>query len=142
MLGRKSYTRKELDDGKAAVDDQLAAYAKLVKAVASVGDKKLDSALKAFDAPFFNTMTLVLDRYFVHRLRMSTGKDGNPLNEVELLCDGLINNNGILRENNAVKLIPDESVVKVQFGQHIQLTSDEFERLATAFFTDLRRKFL
>jgi hypothetical protein len=30
-------------------------------------------------------MTLMLDRYFVHRLRMVTGKDGNPLNEVELI---------------------------------------------------------
>jgi hypothetical protein len=27
-------------------------------------------------------MTLVLDRYFVHRLRVVTGKDGDPLNEV------------------------------------------------------------
>jgi hypothetical protein len=27
------------------------------------------------------TRPLVLDRYFVHRLRMITGKDGNPINE-------------------------------------------------------------
>jgi hypothetical protein len=66
----------------------------------------------------------------------------DPLNEVEMLCDGLINNDGILRENNAVKMIPDESVVRIQFGERIQLTSDEFERLATAFLSDLRRKFL
>ena len=30
----------------------------------------------------FNNMTLVLDRYFVHRLRTVTGKDGNPLNQL------------------------------------------------------------
>jgi hypothetical protein len=142
MLGRKSYTRKEFDHGKAAVDNQLAAYAKLAKAVASVGDKKLDAALKEFDSHFCNTMTLLLDRYFVHRLRVSTGKDGNPLNEVEMLCDGLINNDDIFRQNSAIKLIPDESVAKVQFGERIQLTSGEFERLAAAFFTDLRRKFV
>jgi hypothetical protein len=43
-----------------------------------------------------------LDRYVVHRLRMVTGKDGNPLNEVEMLCDSLMNNNGILRSSNEV----------------------------------------
>jgi hypothetical protein len=39
-------------------------------------------------------MTLVLDRYFVHRLRVVAGKDGNPLNEIELLTDSLMNNDG------------------------------------------------
>jgi hypothetical protein len=48
-----------------------------------------------------NNMTLVLDRYFVHRLRVVTGKDGNPLNEVELLSDSIMNNDGVLRGNNA-----------------------------------------
>jgi hypothetical protein len=63
--------------------------------------------LKPFEAHFFNNMTLALDRYFVHRLRMVTGKDGNPLNEVEMLSDSLMNNNGILRDSNVIKLIPD-----------------------------------
>jgi hypothetical protein len=31
---------------------------------------------------FCNNLMLVLDRRFVHRLRMVTGKAGNPLNEV------------------------------------------------------------
>lgn len=43
---------------------------------------------------------------------MVTGKDGNPLNEVELLADSLMNNEGILRGNNVIKLIPDQSVLK------------------------------
>jgi hypothetical protein len=40
--------------------------------------------LEAFETLLFNNMILVLDRNFVHRLRMVIGKDGNPLNEVEL----------------------------------------------------------
>jgi hypothetical protein len=87
-------------------------------------------------------MTLVLDRYYVHRLRMVTGKDGNPLNEVEMICDSLMNNNGVLRGNNVVKYIPEQSVVKLKIGDQIRLTAEEFERLSAAFFAELERKFL
>ena len=59
----------------------------------------MTSALEAFQPLLFNNMTLILDRYFVHRLRTVTGKDGNPLNEVELLSESLMNNDGVLRGN-------------------------------------------
>jgi hypothetical protein len=92
MLGRKTYTQEELDNARTAIDQQLAAYKKLVKAIdGATSDPKVRSALDAFEPLFFNNMTLVLDRYFVHRLRVVTGKDGNPLNEVELM-----NNDGVL----------------------------------------------
>jgi hypothetical protein len=29
---------------------------------------------------YFNNMAIVLDRYFVHRIRMAAGKNGNPIN--------------------------------------------------------------
>ena len=35
-------------------------------------------ALEAFEPILFTNMIFVLDRYFVHRLRQTTGKDGNP----------------------------------------------------------------
>ena len=47
---------------------------------------------------------------------MVTGKDGNPLNEVELLCDSLMNNSGVLRGSTVIKLIPDQSVLKFHIG--------------------------
>lgn len=40
---------------------------------------------------------------------MVTGKDGNPPNEVELMSDCLMNNDGVLRGNNVINLNPDES---------------------------------
>ena len=65
-------------------------------------DKKVNSALESFEALFFNNMTLVLDGNFVHRLPGPDyeGKDGNPLNEIRILCDSLMNNNGIMRGDN------------------------------------------
>lgn len=84
----------------------------------------------------------MLDRFFVHRFRMVAGKDGNPLNEVELICDSLMNNDGVLRGNNVIKYVPDQSVVKLNLGDRIQLTADDFERLSAAFFEELERRFL
>jgi len=47
MLGRKNYTQAELDQGKAAVDQQLAAYKTLVTAIASATtDKRLPRPLQ------------------------------------------------------------------------------------------------
>ena len=37
-------------------------------------------------------MTLVLDRYFVRRLRVFTGEDGDPLNEVEVYAVSSVGN--------------------------------------------------
>ena len=92
MLGRKDYSQEEFDHARSAVEAQLAAYKKLAGAITSdTIDKKAQRALDEFQGLFFNNMTLVLDRFFVHRLRMVTGKDGNPLNEVEMICDSLMN---------------------------------------------------
>jgi hypothetical protein len=143
MLGRKNYTEEELDQAKAAVDQQLAAYRKLVKAIdGTTADAKVDAALDAFEPLLFNNMTLVLDRYFVHRVRLVTGKDGNPLNEVELIADSLINNDGVLRGSNVIKLIPDQSVLKLEIGDRIRLSRAQFERLSKAFFDEVRSKFV
>ena len=73
---------------------------------------------------------------------MVTGKDGNPLNEVEMICDSLMNNDGILREKSPIKYVPHQSVVKLDIGDQIRLTAEEFEPLASAFLAELESKFL
>jgi hypothetical protein len=77
-----------------------------------------------------------------YRLRMVTGKDGNPLNKVEMICDSVMNNDGILQDSSIIKYIPEQSVVKIKVGDRIHLTAGEFERLSAAFFADLEHKFL
>jgi hypothetical protein len=143
VLGRKTYTQEELDTARTAVDQQLEAYRTLVERVtAATTDEKVLSVLDDLEAPYFNSLVLVLDRYFVHRLRSVTGKDGNALNEVELLVESLMNNNGIFRGNNVVKLDPGKSVVKVRYGDPIRLSADDFERLSTAFYADIGSKYV
>ena len=141
MLGRKTYTQDELDQATAAVDQQLAAYETLVKAIdGATSDPDVRAALDAFEPLFFNNMTIVLDRYFVHRIRPVAGKDGNPLNEVELIADSLINNGGVMRGNKVIKLNPGESVAKLGFGEKISLGSTQFERLSKAFLGENPRQ--
>ncbi|MGH3678857.1 MAG: hypothetical protein ACRDT2_00795 [Natronosporangium sp.] len=137
MLGRKTYTQEEIDHARAEIGQQLSAYQELATAVA--GKSKV--ALAAFDPLFFNNLVLVLDRYFVHRLRVATGKDGNPLNEVEMLSDSLMHHHGVLRAIKVISYVPEQSVVGLRIGDPIRLTPESFERLATAFFTELERRF-
>ncbi len=142
MLGRKTYTRDEVDQCKTAIADQLAAYAALVKAMGKPTNKKVDAARGSFEPLFFNNLLLALDRHFVHRIRAVAGKDGNPLNEVEVICDSLMSNNGVLEKSTVIKLDPDTSVTKLSFGDPIRLNADQFVRLSDAFFAELERKFL
>jgi hypothetical protein len=141
MLGRKNYTTDEIDHARSTVDSQLAAYAKLVEAVRGTSDPQAAAALEEFERLFSNNMALVLDRYFVHRLRTATGKDGNPLNELELLTESLMNNDGILRGNNVIKYVPETSVLQLRIGDRIRLTAAQFEGLAKAFFAEIESKF-
>jgi hypothetical protein len=143
MLGRKDYTQEEFDNGKAAVEQEVAAYGHLATTIGSAtADKDVTAAREQFEARFFKSMVLVLDRYFVHRLRQVTGKDANPLNEVEMLADSLMNNGGVFRSANVIKWTPDQTVLKLKVGDTIRLTAADFDRLSAAFFTDLKSKFL
>ena len=137
MLGRKDYTQQEFDNAKTAVADQLSSFKKVAKLVGNSSP-----TLDDFENLYFNNMVVVLDRYFVHRIRPVTGKDGNPLNEVELIADSLMNNGGVFRGNNVIKYVADSSVVRLRAGDAIKLTAADFELLSAAFFDELKRKFL
>jgi len=135
MLGRNSYTQDELDTCRAAVKGQLEAYRRLTAAVGT-------EAVDGFEAPFCNNLVLALDRYFVHRVRAVSGKDGNPLNEVELIADGLMLHDGALPASTVIKYAPERSVLGLEVGDRIALTADEFERLSAAFLAEIEKRFV
>ena len=85
---------------------------------------------------------LALDRYFVHRVRAVSGKDGNPLNEVELIADGLMLHEGTLPASTVIKYAPDRSVLGLEVGDRIALTADDFERLSAAFLAEIEKRFV
>src|SRR2546428_8890926 len=83
----KKYTKDYIAACRARVDADLRAYRSQVGRAPS----------KEFEARFFNDQVLLLDYMFVHRLSGIDGKDGNPLNEVRVLCNSLLLNRGKLQ---------------------------------------------
>jgi hypothetical protein len=142
MLGRKDYRPEELEHARTAVRAQIAAYRRLADAVAACSDAEARAALQAFEPIMTRNLILTLDRYFVHRLRTVTGKDGNPLNEVELLTESLMNNDGLLRTGNVVKYRADDAVLKVAVDGRIEPSIDDFAALTDAFLDELERRFV
>src|SRR4051812_43400 len=85
VLGRKNYKPEEIAAGRAMVGRALRTY----RAVTASGDAA-EAAVADFETEFAHDLLLALDRCYVHRLRGVTGKDGTPLNELEMLADSLI----------------------------------------------------
>ncbi len=70
------------------------------------------------------------------------GKDRYPLNEVELICESLTNNYGIMRGYNGITVILGLSVAKIKIGEKNHLTTGEFKRLVAGYIVKLERKFI
>src|SRR5262249_31731133 len=47
-----------------------------------------------------------------HSLGLSKARDGNALNEVRVLCNSILLNDGVFREDKGIKLRPDTSVLR------------------------------
>ena len=133
MLGRNSYTTAEIAAAHTMVERQLTTF----RTVASqAGDT---TSVSALEPVFFNTALLALDRLFVHRVRTFTGKDTNPLSEVELLTDSLMTG-GSFDAGSVVKYVPEKSVLGLEAGQEIRLSAEDYEKIATAFLDEVERR--
>lgn len=141
MLGMKTYTKQYIAACRARVDADLRAYRRQVSA----------SPAKEFEARFFNDQVLLLDYLFVHRLAGVEGKDGNALNEVRVLCNSLLYNDGKLQvdklpgwPNSAgagIKLPPERSLLGLRPGDEVKLSEADFLRLSKAFFAEIEKRY-
>ncbi len=102
----------------------------------------LNTAIETFEPHFFNNMVLTLDSYFVHRARAIEKKDGNPLNEVRMLCNSMMNNNNMMCADKTIKFDPAKSVLKYGVGDEIKLNEADFILLSSAFFAEIESKYL
>lgn len=135
MLGVSQYPNTYIDDCRTMMRDQLSAYRAIAKTA------KAGPALTHLETQLMSHLILALDRYFVHRLRGKELKDGNPLNEVRMLCTSLLEHGGVFTADPTIKYAADKAVLKLKIGDRIALTEGQFQKLAEAFFADLRTKF-
>ena len=141
MLGMKKYPKDYIAACSARVEADLRAYRSQVGKAPS----------EEFEARFFNDQVLLLDYMFVHRLTGSEGKDGNPLNEVRVLCNSLLLNHGKVQvdrlpgwpnsASSGMTLPPEKSVLKLKAGDEVRLSESDFVRLSKAFFAELEERF-
>ena len=132
MLSRNSYPQAYVDASRAAVRTHLDAWEAL---------GLTPEARAGFEAGYVRQLLLALDGYFIHRGRGQEGKDGNPLNEVRMLCTGIMENKGRMSVDKTIRYKPELSVLKFQLGDEIRLNADDFARLSAAFFDEIEKKF-
>jgi len=137
MLGVKNYETKYIDSCRNIINNQLASYRNLIKSVPKVAD----TVITDFETQFLNNLVVVLDTFFVHRIRAIEGKDGNPLNEVRMLCNSLLNNGGRLTTDKTIKYTVASSVLKIKIGEDIKFGIIEFETLTEIFFKHIEKKY-
>jgi hypothetical protein len=142
MLSMDKYTPEYVDECRANIDAGVSAFETVVTTAKALHDASLDAAIESFEPFFYNNMVVVLEGYFVHRQRAIEKKDGNPLNEVRVLCTAIMQSGSTLAPDTTITLNPAKSVLKLEIGDDIRLSGDDFARLSKAFFAELERKFL
>jgi hypothetical protein len=141
MLGMKKYPPDYIEACRARVEGNLRAYRVHVS----------EGVSEEFESRYFNDQVLLLDHMFVHRLTTLEGKDGNPLNEVRILCNSLLLNGGKLQVDKlpgwpkssraGLKLPEQTSVLKLEVGDRVRLNEADFARLSAAFFAEIEKRF-
>jgi hypothetical protein len=131
MTERMTFTPQEIANGRETTDQQVRRF--------------LDLAAEGliepgYEATYFNNLTLELDNFFEHRAREVTGAGTTPLNELELIGEGL-RGEGIVPVLDEIAYVPSESVLGLEVGQEIELTADQFVELSDAVFAEIEAKF-
>ena len=140
MLCVNNYTKKYIEECRSRVTAQVSAYQALCAAAA--GKSPLKAAIEVLEPHFFTNMVLTLECYFVHRARGKEGKDGNPLNEVRMLCNSIMNHDAVMSTDKTIKYDPAKSVLKHKIGEEVKVNEKGFMLLSAAFFAEIENKYL
>jgi hypothetical protein len=138
MLGMKTYPQDYVDHCRSLIRAQLDAY----DALASSTGSSSNATVGEFEWRFANSMVLVLDQLFVHRLRGVEGKDGNAMNEVRVLGTSIMEHGGVLVADTQIRLDPATSVLGLAAGDTVKTDVAGLRRLADAFFDAIQERFV
>lgn len=139
MLSVSSYSSDYVGACRARIDVQVAAYREL--AAVAGRQEGGDDALADFAPTFFANLVLALEMSFCHRARGQEGKDGNPMNEVRVLSRSILENGGVLLDDDQIRLKPGTSVLGLAVGDEIRLSEADFVALCDAYFDAIERTY-
>lgn len=145
MLCVNKYTQAYIDECRSKVAAQVTAFEALIstaKTRPATDEPLLSAAIEGFEPHFFGNMVIALDNHFVHRARAIEKKDGNPLNEVRMLCDSMMSHNNVMTVDNTIKYDPAKAVLKYRLGDQINMTRADFTRLSSVFFAEIEKEYL
>ena len=140
MLGVKKYSSPYLNECRKKVNSDISRYRKIIEIIDNQSGRN-SSDLINFEHSFFNNMIILLDSFFVHRLRGIEGKDGNPLNEVRAIANSIAGNQGIMMKDSTIRLKPQHSLLKYDLGDEIKVSESQFALISKAFFSEIERKY-
>jgi hypothetical protein len=137
MVGRRNFDQDYIDACRARSEQQVAIF-RWVQAGAQ--DDEV-TRLEDLESEYFNNMLLVLHAYFADLSQTVEGPENGVLKEVRLLATSLMLHGGGLVSDEPDDLDPGQSVLGYESGEPIRLTANQYDRLATRFFTALERTF-
>lgn len=144
MPGMEAYEQDYVDACRARAESQVAMFREVQMAarrLRGLDSADLEGALDSLESEYFNNMLLVLELCFVHRRRGVEGKEGDPLNEVRVLANSLMENGGAVMADRQNALDAEASVLGLREGDSIRLSMRQYTRLANAFFRAIEQKF-
>ena len=121
MPARTAYTSDEIEACRDSCDALLAVWA-----ANDVQDSTLESLV-------FVHAVIVLDAWFAHRDRDLEGDGGNPMNEVRVIADSIVDNDAVLRVQGPITWVAERTVLRLAVGDPVEVTANGFERLAAAY---------
>src|SRR5215472_13644454 len=134
MLGMKPYSKNYIDACRARVDASLRAYPKTGR----------QSAVQGVRAAFLQRSGPPSGLYVRAPAHGHRRKGWDPLNEVRVLCNSILLNQGKLQVDklpgwansagSGIKLPPEKSLLKLKVGEEVGLTEADFVRPCEAFF--------
>jgi hypothetical protein len=121
VTDRTTYTSDEVESCRDNCDALIAAWG-----ANEVDDSTLESLV-------FGQAVVVLHTWFGHRRRELEGGDGNPMNEVRVIADSIVDNDAVLRVEGPITWVPERTVLRLDVGDDVQITANGFERLTAAY---------
>jgi len=89
----------------------------------------------------WNQLVVALEHWFAERIPKVEGRDGNPLNEVRVIADSVIEHGAVMTVPKGIKLRAEASVLGFEPGEEISLDGDAFERLFDAFLAEVEARY-